>query len=279
VDSSRRNVLVTGGSSGVGRATVERFAAAGYQVWFTYLRGRARAEELVDSLRGAPGPVRAFELDQGVWTSHRALYDALPGPVDVLINNAAVGSKTVEYYVDGPEHEQDIAFLRANCAGPLWLCRHVLPGMLARNRGVIVNVCSVGGGITIFPRFHLADGMSKAALAHLSRQLAAEVAYSEVTIIAICPGAVDTAMLRASTLDPMDEAQRRRFEGSLPRMRLITAHEVAELIWQCAQDSATILHGAVVDASMGLGAHPGLISTLPHPTPPHPTGPTPGTWP
>jgi NAD(P)-dependent dehydrogenase (short-subunit alcohol dehydrogenase family) len=268
MDRSRRNVLVTGGSSGVGRAAVERFARAGNRVWFTYLHGRDRAEHLVASLAEAPGPVRAFELDQGVWASHQALYDALPGEVDILVNNAAMGSKTVEYYVDGPDHDRDSALLQANCVGPLWLCRHVLPGMLTRNRGVIVNVCSVGGGIATFPSFHIADGMSKAALAYLTRQLAAEVSHSEVTVIAICPGAVDTAMLRASTLDPLDETERRHFEHSLPRMRLITASEVAELIWLCTQDSATILHGAVVDASMGLGAHPGLISTLRHPAGP-----------
>jgi NAD(P)-dependent dehydrogenase (short-subunit alcohol dehydrogenase family) len=257
-----RNVLVTGGSSGIGRATVKRFARAGDQVWMTYHRGKDRASEVVAELSGEPGvkPPVAFEFAQGDWRSHQRLMAALPGPVDVLVNNAAVGTKTVEHYADDAVHGQDETFLRVNSVGPLWLIRSLLPRMLARGYGKIVNIASVGGGVSQFPAFHVADGMSKAALAYLTRHIAAELVHEPVEVFALCPGAVETSMLEASTLAGLTPAQRRALEASLPKGRLIAPEEIAGLVWWVCGDGARALHGAVIDASQGLGVHPGLIT-------------------
>jgi NAD(P)-dependent dehydrogenase (short-subunit alcohol dehydrogenase family) len=251
-----RTVLVTGGSNGIGRAAVERFVRGGDQVWFTYRLGRERARELVDQYGDA---VQAFELDQGDWESHRRLLAELPGPVDVLVNNAAVGSRTVERYVDATEPARDAAFFTINCVGPLWLTRHLLPGMLDRGYGKIVNVASVGGGVAALPGFHLADGMSKAALAHMTRQVAAELARDPVDVYAVCPGAVETGMFEASTLGHLSPSARRELVAGLPKSRLIKPEEVAELVWWLCTDAARLLHGAVIDASMGLGVNPALL--------------------
>ena len=260
------NVLVTGGSAGIGRACVERFAReTGWNVWFTYHRGAARAEELVSRLGKRPdgGEVRAFPLSQGDWESHQSLLARLPGPVDVLVNNAAVGSKTVEQHAPGPAHTKAAAFFRINAVGPLWLIEQLLPGMLERGRGKIVNIASVGGGVGQFPGFHRADGMSKAALAYLTRHLAAELVHSPVHVFALCPGAVDTGMFEASTLRALSPEGRAAFTARLPQGRLIEPEEIAELVWFLAGEHSAPLHGAVLDASMGLGVHPGLLTALP----------------
>src|SRR5215470_6596134 len=255
-----RNVLVTGGSSGIGRACVARFVAAGDQVWFTYRSGRERADRIVAEHAAAGGQVAAFELDQGDWASHRRLAERLPGPVDVLVNNAAVGSRTVERYVPGPAARQASAFLQINSVGPLWLTQDVLPGMIERGYGKIVNIASVGGGIAAFPGFHVADGMSKAALAYLTRHLAAELAHEPVEVFAVCPGAVQTTMLEASTLAGLSQPQRSALEARLPGGRLLRPEEVAAVVWWLTSPDAVILHGAVIDASRGLGVHPGLLT-------------------
>jgi NAD(P)-dependent dehydrogenase (short-subunit alcohol dehydrogenase family) len=255
-----RNVLITGGSGGIGRACVARFVAAGDQVWFTYRSGRERADRIVAEHAAAGGQVAAFELDQGDWESHRRLADQLPGPVDVLVNNAAVGSRTVERYVPGSAARQAAAFLQINSVGPLWLTQDVLPGMIERGYGKIVNIASVGGGIAAFPGFHIADGMSKAALAYLTRHLAAELAHEPVEVFAVCPGAVQTTMLEASTLAGLSPAQRSALEARLPGGRLLQPAEVAAVVWWLTGRDAVILHGAVIDASMGLGVHPGLLT-------------------
>lgn len=149
-----RSVLITGGSSGIGRATVERFARGGDQVWFTYRSGRQRAFAMVEELSARGWGVEAFEFDQGDWPSHECLLRRLPGPVDVLINNAAVGSKTIERQLPGPAHQLAADFLRVNSVGPLWLIQQLLPGMLDRGYGKIINVSSVGGGVAVYPGFH-----------------------------------------------------------------------------------------------------------------------------
>jgi NAD(P)-dependent dehydrogenase (short-subunit alcohol dehydrogenase family) len=255
-----RNVLITGGSSGIGRACARRFAAGGDRVWFTYRLGKDRAEALVAELSEAGAECAAFEFDQGDWTSHEQLLDALPGPVDVLVNNAAVGSATVGDYVPGAEHERVAAFLRINSVGPLWLIQELLPRMVERDYGKVVNIGSVGGGVAAFPGFHVADGMSKAALVHLTRHLAAELVHSPVDVFAVNPGAVETNMLEASTLSDLPPEGRAALAARLPRGRLLAPEEIASVVWWLTGEDAIPLHGAVIDASMGLGVHPGLLS-------------------
>jgi NAD(P)-dependent dehydrogenase (short-subunit alcohol dehydrogenase family) len=255
---ARHGVLITGGSTGIGRALVRRFALGGHRVWFTYRSNRAAAEDLVAELAGTQA--RAFEFDQGDWESHRRLHDQLPDPVDVLINNAAVGSKTVQRYVAGSPEQCDAAFLQVNSVGPLWLARAVLSSMLDRGHGKIVNVASVGGGVATFPDFHIADGMSKAALVYLTKHLAAELTHQPVDVFAVCPGAVRTPMLQASLLDGLADAELDDLVHRLPGRRLISPEEVAELIWWLCREEASLLHGAVLDASLGLGVHPGLLT-------------------
>ncbi|GAB1640021.1 SDR family NAD(P)-dependent oxidoreductase [Krasilnikovia sp. MM14-A1259] len=260
---SGRGVLITGGSSGIGRRIVDRFARGGDTVWFTYLRGADRARDLVDELAADGIEVSAFAFGQGDWDSHQRLLRNLPGPVDVLVNNAAVGSATVIDYEPGAAHRRSAAMLQINSVGPLWLIQQLVPGMLERGYGKIVNVASVGGGVASFPTFDPADGMSKAALVHLSRQLAVELAHTPVDVFAICPGAVETPMLEASVLGRLDGAARAALLAALPKRRLIQPDEVAALVaWLCTEPAA-ILHGAVLDASLGLGLAPGMFQPGP----------------
>lgn len=268
-----RNVLITGGSSGIGRACVARFADGGDRVWFTYRSGRQRAQQIVAEWGAAGAQVEALEFDQGQWASHQRLVANLPGPVDVLVNNAAVGSRTVERYVPGSDVERMAALVHVNSVGPLWLTQQLLPGMIERGYGKVINIASVGGGIAVFPGFHVADGMSKAALAYLTRHLAAELAHQPVDVFAVCPGAVHTAMLEQSTLAGLSDQQRRTLEARLPRGRLLQPLEVAAVVWWLTGPDAALLHGAVIDASMGLGVHPGLLSAAASPPPPRSVAP------
>lgn len=249
-------VLITGGSSGIGEAMVKRFADSGYEVWFTYRNGKARADQLLERLAGKP--VQAFYLDQGNWESHQALLQALPGPVDILINNAALGSATVNAYVS-QSHLQDQALFQVNVIGTLWLTQSLLPGMLERQSGKVVIMSSVGG-LAQFPAFRLSDDMSKAALAFMGKQLAAELCQTPIDVFTICPGATETAMFEASTLGSLSEAERKAFIQRLPKKRMIQPEEVAELALFLCSGKASILHGAVLDASLGLGVHPGLMT-------------------
>jgi NAD(P)-dependent dehydrogenase (short-subunit alcohol dehydrogenase family) len=177
---------------------------------------------------------------------------------DIVIHNAGVGSATVKRVSD-EAHLQDEALLKINAIGTLWLNELLLPHFKERNSGTIIFLSSVGGGITQVPGFRYADGMSKAAIAFLGRILAADLAQSGINVFTICPGATSTPMFEASTLAGLDLLSREKLIAALPKGRMIEAEEIAALAHFLTTDAAKPLHGAVLDASMGLGVNPGLL--------------------
>lgn len=254
-----KRILITGGNGGIGIELIRVFAEASDHVTFTYRPGedsRRRALDLAETFRDYR--VEALPLDVGDPESHRQLMQALTEPIDIVIHNAGVGTKTVERA--SPTYKgQDEAFFRVNAIGPLWLSEDILPRMQERGRGKILFVSSVDGGITHF-RFRAADGMSKAAVAFLGRQLAATLARTGIDVFTVCPGATDTPMFQASTLQALSPEQRQTLEDSLPGGRLIEPREIADLCFYLCRDEARILRGAVIDASLGLGVCPAVMA-------------------
>jgi NAD(P)-dependent dehydrogenase (short-subunit alcohol dehydrogenase family) len=107
---------------------------------------------------------------------------------------------------------------------------------------------------------HAADGMSKAALAYLGKHLQAQYAEQPIDFFTICPGAVETPMFEASTLSHLDGEARSALIAALPGGRLIAPEEIAKLaVWLCTEE-ARVLRGAIIDASLGLGVHPGSLT-------------------
>ncbi len=250
-----KSALVTGGTQGIGLAIVERFVREGLFVHTTYRRSGDRVATLRERL--GDDRVRFHAYDQGDRASIDALAEAV-GDVQVLVNNAGLGSATVGRLSDDAR-EQDELLMRVNALGPLWLTQALLPRLQAAEHACVIHIASVGGGIFHFPGFRVADGMSKAALSFHGRQLASELVHSTVNVFTVCPGATRTDMFRASTLDRLDPAQREAFEQRLPKGRLIDPSEIAALCWQLTRPESRVLHGAVLDASSGLGVAPALI--------------------
>jgi NAD(P)-dependent dehydrogenase (short-subunit alcohol dehydrogenase family) len=251
----KKTVLVTGGSSGIGTAIVKLFAEKDFRVLFTYNSRKESAQKIVEQLE--PFDVQMFHFSQGNLSSQEALLAKLPDRIDVLINNAAVGSATVKRISDD-RFVQDRKMFEINALGVLWLTEAIIPKM-TENGGKIINISSVGGGIFHFPGFLLADGMSKAALTFMTKQLAAEHAHTKIDVFAICPGATDTDMFQSSTLNKLSDDQRKAFVEALPKKRLIHPGEVALICEFLSQEHSTVMHGAVIDCSLGLGVSPGMI--------------------
>lgn len=243
-----KKALITGGSKGIGLALTKLFCEQGFSVVSTY--NSTSPSWTHPSLRWAK--LDLLEVDSFLPFAQEV------GSLDVLIHNAGVGTKTVESFSD-QKRIQDEIFFRVNTLAPMWLTDNFLPGLRESKSGKIIFVSSVGGGIFHFPRFRSADGMSKAALTFYAKQLAAELSQSSVDVFTICPGATETDMFKASTLNSMTESDRKDFVNSLPKQRLIQPEEIAELALFLASDRSQIMHGAVIDASLGLGARPGLV--------------------
>lgn len=288
-------IVITGGSAGIGREMVQVFAKAGHKVLFTYLHSIESAKELVAK---NPGTTMT-RLDQGDINSvaefGAAVADwAAEQGVDVLINNAALGSATVRRYVDASlsqatcsqmngtvrangQKEQplydllrkaaeDEALMRVNALGPLWVTDTIIPHIhrattlhdRRRDHATIIFVGSVGGGsAAVFPEYRPADLMGKAAMTYLSKHLAAEHVRDAVDVMCVSPGATETDMFRESTLSKLSNIQ--MFVDGMPKRKLIQPNSLAEtMMWLVTSEAARVFHGAVLDASMGLAVRPGL---------------------
>lgn len=262
-------VFLTGGLGGIGRACIDSFVAHGACVAFSYAEGQESAEDAKQIVAAHPDQLSTHPLDLRYLQSIENCMEAALarwGRLDIVINNAAVGSATVAAYADDPA-EQDSAMLTINADGTLKVCQtflHLMAASLKTTPLKLINISSVGGGVQAFPGFRLSDGMSKAAVALLTRQLAAELTNTLVDVFAVCPGATNTGMFQASTLDKLSADERQAFINSLPKQRLIEPHEIASIITFLASSYSTPMHGAVIDASMGLGVRPGLQTEYSH---------------
>lgn len=253
--------IVTGGSQGIGAAAAITLGQAGTAVALTYNRSESKAMEVLGEIEKMGSQGIALPLDLQNDESIRSMVSQTMkqfGRIDILVNNAAVGSASVAHYAG--HEKQDQAMVEINTLGALLCVQAVLPIMVEQNYGKIINVSSVGGGISVFPKFKMSDGMSKAAVAFLTKQIVADYPHHRIDAFCICPGAVNTRMFRESTLDHLSPEERKAFIASLPMGRLIEPQEIADLMLFLCSPNATVCRGAVIDASLGLGVRPGLLS-------------------
>ena len=240
--------LVTGAAGGIGRAICSRLAGAGVALALIDIDG-AGAEALLGEL-GAKGVAIAADLsapeDVGaaVAEAEREL-----GPLDILVNNAGIsGVGPPKPTVDTPLEEWE-QVLAVNVTAPFLFCQAVLPGMVDRGRGAVLNVASLAGLLSLPGRVSYAA--SKAALISLTKTLALETARSGVRINAICPSWADTPFIAARMAQPELRAQ---VEATIPVGRVATADEIADAAVFLLSPASRYMTGAalVVDGGMSL---------------------------
>jgi NAD(P)-dependent dehydrogenase (short-subunit alcohol dehydrogenase family) len=242
--------LVTGGASGIGRAAVLRLVDAGCCV-AAVGRDTDRLAALVDE--AGQGRCRSIvgDLADPEQTRRVArMASELLGGIDILVNNAGVGFRADVIQTTIEQWDETFA---VNVRAPFILCQEIVPQMLARGRGVIVNVASVGGIIGIPSR--AAYGASKAALMSLTRSLAVDYAERGIRANCIAPGTTETPWVDriiAGAPDPSvlrDQMAQRQIVG-----RLGTADEIADAILFLASDRSSFFHGASVVVDGGYSA-------------------------
>jgi len=224
--------LVTGATEGIGRATALALGRHGYAVGVT-ARTAAKVEALVAELAQAGVRAAGRPADVGDPAEVEALVAHLTealGPIDTLINNA--GILIPRTLLETTVEEWDATF-RTNVRGLFLVTRAVLPGMIERSRGDIVNLASLAGKNGVPGA--AAYSASKHAVLGFSRSLLLEVRKHGLRVIAVCPGSVDTPMMRGQTslrpdfdriLRPEDVAESILGALGLPRRATVSELDV-----------------------------------------------------
>lgn len=234
-----KTAVITGGSRGVGRATVELFAKAGWRVLFSFLRSEKEAKALAN----ATGAL-AVKADVGDRRQAEALVlraEAEFGRVDALVNNAGIAQQKL--FTDLTDGDWD-RMLAVNLTGVFACCRAALPGMIRRKSGAIVNVSSMWGQVGASCEVHYSA--AKAGVIGLTKALAKEVGPSGVRVNCVAPGVVATDMNRALSEDDL-----RSLEDETPLGRIGAPGEVARAILFLCSDDASFITGQVLAPNGG----------------------------
>ncbi|MFM0322821.1 SDR family NAD(P)-dependent oxidoreductase [Caballeronia glebae] len=246
---ANKHAVVTGGGSGIGASCAQALAQAGARIT---LMGRdlARLEAQRDAMR-AHGDVACIGVDV---TNEAAVAEAFSraGPVDILVNNAGHAQAAPFTQTDAALWQR---MLDVNLTGVFFCTRAVLPSMIERGYGRIVNVASTAGQIGY--AYVAAYCAAKHGVIGLTRALAAEVAMKGVTVNAVCPGYTETELLRASLDQIMSKTSRSEQDArdalvrNNPQRRFVQPEEVANaVLWLCAPGSAA-MNGQSLSVSGG----------------------------
>ncbi len=240
-----RNVIVTGGSRGLGMAIARRLTGAGYRVIAV---ARKETNQLASAIEEAdrdnPGSLRFVPCDLAMIEDISKLIKTLRkdfGPIYGLVNNAAVGFDSVLALMPNSQIEQ---LVRVNTLSPIVLTKYVVRSMMADGGGRIVNVASIIGftgysGLSVY-------GATKASLIGFTRSLAREVGRMGVNVNAVAPGFLDTEMTQG-----LEGEQRQQIARRSALRRLADIDDVADAVEFLLGDKAKSITGTVLTVDAG----------------------------
>ena len=239
-----KTVLITGASRGIGRACALAFAREGYAVAACWHKNEAAARSLLDELSALGCDAELYCADVADPASVEAMAAAAEkrfGHIDALVNNAGIAQQKL--FTDLTAADWD-RMLSVNAGGVFHTCRCVLPGMLRRHSGRIVNISSIWGISGASCEVHYSA--SKAAVIGFTRALAQEVGPSGVTVNCVAPGVIDTEM--NANLSPETLAA---LCGETPLCRIGSPEEVADAVVFLCGGKARFITGQVLKVDGG----------------------------
>ena len=239
-----RVALVTGASQGIGRACALVLAGAGAKIALC-ARNQQKLDELAAEIAAQGGEAAAFKIDVGSEDEIKAGVQAIVarfGKIDILVNNAGVTRDQLVMRMKRAEWDE---VLNTNLTGPFLLTRAVIGSMLKQRWGRIVNITSIFGQIGQAGQANYAA--SKAGLIGLTMAVAREVASRNITVNAVAPGWIDTAMTSVLPAELKDTMLK-----SIPLGRVGSDLDVAQAVKFLASEEAGYITGEVLKVNGGI---------------------------
>ncbi len=240
-------VLVTGGSRGIGREIVLKFAREGWDCAFTYRSNREAAEQTLAEAKeaGATGRIEAYEMDLRDPDAVEQVCDKVVdefGDVSAVVNNAGIVRNNAAVLMSNEEWDDVVA---TNLSGPFYVIRSLLMHFLSNRFGRIINISSIAAKGSSGQINYAA---SKAGLVGLTKTLAKEYGQKGITANTVVVGYVPTSM----TDDGMTEMLKDVWMQYCPMKRIGTATEIAGLVHYLTTEPAGFINGEVIHVAGGL---------------------------
>ncbi len=242
--AAHKTALITGAATGIGKAAALLFAKEGYCTAVHYNKSEKAAKTLCEKIASEGGRAFAVQADLTEQNKAQTMAERVKevfGHIDVLVNNA--GAAQQKLFCDITKQDWDY-ILAANLNSVFYCCQAVLPDMISRKKGSIVNVSSVWGQTGASCEVHYSA--AKAAVIGLTRALAKETGSCGIRVNCVAPGVIDTQMTSG-----LNDTVRLELAGQTPLARLGTAHETAQAIYFLASEKAEFITGQVLGANGG----------------------------
>ena len=235
-----KTILITGGSRGIGKAMVYAFSKAGYNVLLNFNKSENIANEIANDLPN----VKVYGANVG---DQQSVYNMVEyanrefGGIDVLINNAGISCTGLLQDISLDEWNN---LMNVNLTGPYNLCKAVLPQMISKKKGKIINISSVWG--MVGASNEVAYSASKAGVIGLTKALAKEVGPSNIQVNCIAPGIVMTDMISDYTMDELND-----ITDQIPLGRIGSSEDIANVALFLASDDADYITGQIISPNGG----------------------------
>ncbi len=236
--------VVTGAAQGIGQAIAVSLAQEGADVVIADLDA-SRCQDTVKSVEGTGTKSMAVSVNVGEWEQAKSMVDTILkewGKIDILVNNAGI---TRDGLLMRMKEEDWNAVLQVNLTGTFYCAKAVLPSMSKQRNGRIVNIASIVGAIGNVGQANYAA--SKAAVMGLTKTIAREYASRNITVNAVAPGFIDTAMTQQ-----LSPEVKETLLNQIPAKRLGQARDVAEAVSFLCSDKAGYITGHILHVNGGM---------------------------
>ena len=234
-----KTVFITGGSRGIGKCAVEAFSKNGYNVAFTYLNSKEKAENIAT---GCGALAIRCDVSNSSDVKHSIdLAIEKFGKIDVLINNAGIDEFCL--FTDITD-EKWHKMIDTNLSGAFYASREALKDMIKHQEGVIINISSMWGEVGASCEVHYS--VSKAGLIGLTKSLAKEVGPSNIRVNCVCPGVIDTDMNAHLSKEDMDQ-----LKYDTPLGKIGKCEDVVNTLLFLASDKSSFITGQILGVNGG----------------------------